>query len=199
MCACIYWSKTCSNSLKKSWSSSERLKSSTKGCHAWTNLNTMHIFVISHDYKRTRTMYGLGQASLVIVRAPRADDPSLSRRSISDAVPPTNTTAQISAMRGCVCVCLCEDVQTAEVMSWAARVPMGMDREASFRLPDRFEPAMMPVTYCCIVVSLLRPFKLWATYCQTLIRKGRNETTTNYHNCFESRTIGSSFQTTPSH
>lgn len=36
-------------------------------------------------------------------------------------------------------------IQTREVVAMAAMVPMGMDFCASFRFPDRLDPAIIPV------------------------------------------------------
>ncbi len=46
----------------------------------------------------------------------------------------------------CVCVCECVRIQTSEVVRMASMVPMGMERWASFRSPERFDPAMIPDT-----------------------------------------------------
>lgn len=36
------------------------------------------------------------------------------------------------------------NLQTIVVVIWAPSVPRGIDREASFKFPDRFDPAIIP-------------------------------------------------------
>lgn len=58
-------------------------------------------------------------------------EPNLSRRTVPSVAAPSRMTVRM---------------YTIDVVSTAPIVPVGMDLDGSLRSPERFDPAMMPVT-----------------------------------------------------